>query len=283
MLPIVKDFVKQFALDLKDFVVVADSGLMNNENIKQLEENGYKYIIGARIKNESEEVKRWILSLEKTDGSFYELGKLPKSRLIVGYAENRAKKDAFNREKGIRRLEEEYKSGSITADKINKRGYNKFLELSDKVTVNINYEKVKADARWDGLKGYITNTLLPENKIYEEYSGLWQVERAFRITKGTIEIRPMFHFTAKRIKAHVCICFVAYKVYKELERILKTSKINLSVDKVLSIAKTITTIRLRLKHSNKIMERTMLITERHKAIAQLFDENFWSNHQLSEN
>lgn len=283
MLPIVKDFVKQFDLDLKDFVIVADSGLMNNENIKQLEENGYKYIIGARIKNESEEVKQWILSLEKTDGSFYELGKLPGSRLIVGYSEKRAGKDAFNREKGIRRLEKEYKSGSITADKINKRGYNKFLELRDKVKVHINYEKVKADSRWDGLKGYITNTLLPENKIYEEYSGLWQVERAFRITKGTIEIRPMFHFTAKRIKAHVCICFVAYKVYKELERILKTSKLNLSVDKVLSIAKTITTIRLRLKHSNKIVEQTMLITERHKSIAQLFDDNFWSARQLSEN
>jgi len=44
-------------------------------------------------------------------------------------------------------------------------------------------------------------------------------------------------FTAKRIEAHVCICFVAYKVYKELERILRLSGINLSVDKVLNIAK----------------------------------------------
>ena len=51
MLPTVKDFVKKFALDSKDFVVVADSDLMSNENIKQLEENGYKYIIGARISN----------------------------------------------------------------------------------------------------------------------------------------------------------------------------------------------------------------------------------------
>lgn len=283
MLPVVKDFVKKFDLSLKDFVVVADSGLMNSENIKQLQENGYRYIIGARLRNGREEIKQWILSLEKTDGSFYELGKLPKTRLIVGYSEKRAKKDAFNREKGIRRLEKEYKSGSITADKINKRGYNKFLELSGNVTVNINYEKVKADSRWDGLKGYITNTLLPENKIYEEYSGLWQVERAFRITKGTIGIRPVFHFTAKRIKAHVCICFVAYKVYKELERILKTSNINLGVDKVLSIAKTITTIRLRLKHSNRTVEQTMLITERHKSIAQLFDDNFRLAHQLPEN
>ena len=280
MLPVVKDFVKQF--DLKDFVIAADSGLMNSENLKLLEENKYKYIIGARIKNESEEVKRWICSLEKKNGCFHELGKLPKLRLIVGYSQNRAKKDAFNREKGIKRLEKTYQSTTITKDKINKRGYNKFLEISDNVTVRINYEKIKEDEVWDGLKGYITNTLLPAEKIYEEYSGLWQVERAFRITKGTLELRPMFHFTPKRIKAHVCICFVAYKVYKELERILKISGINMSVDNVLDIAKTITTVRVKLPASNKTIERTMFITDRHKSIAQLFNEDFWQN-ELLEN
>jgi len=55
---------------------------------------------------------------------------------------------------------------------------------------------------------------------------------------------------------------------------------NLSVDKVLDIAKTITTIRLRLPHGNKTVDRTMLITERHKSIAQLFDENFGNAYLL---
>jgi transposase len=149
------------------------------------------------------------------------------------------------------------------------------LEISDDVTVDINYQKVKEDERWDGLKGYLTNTDLTAERIYEQYRSLWQVERAFRITKGRLELRPMFHFTEKRIKAHVCLCFVAYKVYKELERILKTSNMNISVDKVLEIAKTITTIRVRLPSSNKIVERTLLITPAHKSIACLFDEDFW--------
>ena len=50
-------------------------------------------------------------------------------------------------------------------------------------------------------------------------------ERAFRISKGTLEMRPMFHFTERRIEAHVCICFIAYKVYKELERLIAINKI----------------------------------------------------------
>ena len=274
MLPLVEDFAQRFKLD--DFVVVADSGLMNQRNIALLESGNYKYIIGARIKNESNEIKSWVLSLEKQDGKFYETHK-GMARLIVGYSDNRAKKDGYNREKGVKRLEKAYRSGNITKENINKRGYNKFLEISDNVRVTINRDKIELDAKWDGLKAYLTNTEISASEVYEQYSGLWTIERAFRITKGTLEMRPMFHFTPKRIEAHVCICFVAYKVYKELERILKISHINLSVDKVLGIAKTITTIKINLPVSDNTMTLTMLLTQRHKSIAQLFDENFWGN------
>ena len=88
-------------------------------------------------------------------------------------------------------------------------------------------------------------------------------------------MRPMFHFTPRRIEAHVCMCFVAYKVYKELERILKISNIDLSVDKVLNIAKTITTLKIKLPISGITMAKTMLLTKKHKAIAKLFEDNFW--------
>lgn len=273
MLPIVDDFVKRFKL--KEFVIVADSGLMDKENIELLEANNYKYILGARIKSESKLLKKQILSIEKTDGMFYEYSKSETSRLIVGYSENRAKKDQYNREKGIKRLEKEFKSGSITKDKVNKRGYNKFLEISDDIKVTINKDKIKEDEKWDGLKGYLTNTTLSPKEVYLQYNGLWEVERAFRITKGTLELRPMFHFTPKRIQAHVCICFIAYKVYKELERILKIKKINLSVDKVLDIAQTITTLKIKLPKSNRVMTKTMILTPKHKLIEELFQPKFW--------
>jgi len=273
MLPVVEDFVQRFNLD--DFVIVADSGLMNKTNTSLLELGRYKYIIGARIKNETEEIKQWILSLQKTDGCFHELGKLPKSRLIVGYSENRAKKDKYNREKGVKRLKTAYKSGTITKENINKRGYNKFLELSDNVHVTINEEKISEDEKWDGLKGYLTNTDLCAKEVRDQYNGLWVIERAYRVTKGTLELRPMFHFTAKRIEAHVCICFVAYKVYKELERILRLNGINLSVDKVLNIAKTITTLKIKLPVSGETLNKTMILTKKHKSIEDLFDQNFW--------
>lgn len=272
MLPVIEDFVKRFSLN--DFVIVADSGLMNKANIEHLELEGYKYIIGARIKSESEETKRWILSQEKTDSYFFEMKKA-NARLVVGYCENRAKKDRYNRDKGVRRLKKSYKTGALTKENINKRGYNKFLEISGDVRVVINHEKITADEKWDGLKGYLTNTDLSAAEVCAQYNGLWVIERAYRITKGTLDMRPMFHFTQRRIEAHVCICFVAYKVYKELERVLKICGIGLSVDKVLNIAKTITTLRIKLPVSGQTMDKTMLITSKHKSIEKLFDQNFW--------
>ncbi len=149
-----------------------------------------------------------------------------------------------------------------------KRGYNKFLSMDGEVKVAINYDRIADDSKWDGLKGYLTNTDIPIQDVYTAYHNLWHVERAFRIAKSKIEIRPMFHFTRKRIEAHICICFVALKVYKELDRMLKVSEIKMSVDKVLALAKTITTIQI------KLYTQTMLMA-RHQKIAKLFDEDFW--------
>ena len=272
MLPVIEDFVKRYSLE--NFIVVADSGLMNSSNIDELEKLGYQYIIGAKIKSESAVVKNYILSQTKIDRQMFEIDKEGGRRLLIGYTSDRAKKDAYNREKGLRRLEKSYKRGTLTKENINKRGYNKFLNISKDVEIAIDYKKVSEDAAWDGLKGYLTNTRISTEDVYEAYHNLWNVEMAFRIAKSKIEIRPMFHFTRKRIEAHVCICFVALKVYKELDRRLKEAGIRLSINKVLNMAATVTTIQIKLPLNKQIISKTMLM-KRHQIIAPLFDENFW--------
>lgn len=270
MIPMIDDFRQRFKLG-DDFVVVADSGLMSDDNVKLLREAGYKYIIGARIKSEKKAVKDWIFSHEKRDGQYIERKRDGGERLIVGYSETRAKKDAYNRTRGVARLRKAYGSGRLTKAQVNRRGYNKFLEISKDVEVSISEDKIADDCKWDGLKGYITNTDLDADKVVSQYHGLWVVERAFRISKGTLDMRPMFHFTERRIEAHVCICFVAYKVYKELERIIKLAGVNMSVGEVLKAARTVTTIRVRLPENREVFTKTLFLTERHKAIEPLFN------------
>ena len=269
MIPVIDDFRQRFCLG-DDLVVVADSGLMSEDNVKLLRSAGYKYIIGARIKNEKKDVKDWILGHAKKDGCYIECSHNDGDRLVVGYSEARAKKDAYNRSRGVARLRKAYSSGSLTKDQVNRRGYNKFLEISKDVQVSICEDKIAEDEKWDGLKGFVTNTDLDADRVVAQYHELWVVERAFRISKGTLDMRPMFHFTERRIEAHVCICFVAYKVYKELERIVRMVGINMSVDEVLNVARTITTIRMRMPENNEVLTKTLFLTEKQKAIEPLF-------------
>ena len=67
---------------------------------------------------------------------------------------------------------------------------------------------------------------------------------------------------------------MALKVYKELERLLKLSDINMSVNKVLELAKTIVTIQMTLPQNKQTINRIMLM-KRHQRITPLFLENFW--------
>ncbi len=84
-------------------------------------------------------------------------------------------------------------------------------------------------------------------------------------------MRPIFHFTERRIEAHICICFIAYKVYKELERLIGINKIDMGVDHVLDAAKTITTIRIKMPENGTYFTKTLFLTEKHLAIKSLFD------------
>ena len=83
-------------------------------------------------------------------------------------------------------------------------------------------------------------------------------------------MRPMFHFTERRIEAHVCICFVAYKVYKELERIIKLAGINMSISEVLKTARTIITVRVNMPENKDVYVKTLFLTKRQKTIEPLF-------------
>ena len=234
---------------------------------------GYKFILGGRIKKESATVQGWVLDLEKDSRKLHETAINGDERIIISYSDERAAKDRHNRERGIQRLRKTYASGRISKKNINQRGYKKFLTIENDVIVSIYEAKIEADARWDGLKIYVTNTDLPAADVIEQYHGLWVVERAFRITKGNLEARPIFHFTERRIEAHICICFVAYKLYKELERLLRTLGIALSVDKALDIVKIISTVTVALPDGTTAT-RIMLITSEHRLLQPLLPSNF---------
>ncbi len=226
LIPILQHFEAKFSLSKP--IVVADAGLLSKANLTELQSHGYKYILGARIKNESMAVRRQILNMQLSDKEHAIIKKDKSQRLIIHYSDQRAKQDAYNRQRGLNRLEKKLNAGRLTKSHINNRGYNKYLIMKGKVDIEIDYDKFTQDQQWDGLKGYITNSRLGPQKIIDNYRHLFHIERAFRISKSDLKIRPVYHRLKDRIDAHLCIAFSAYAVYKELERVLALDKSNIS-------------------------------------------------------
>lgn len=253
LLPVIKKIQAKYGFPKP--VVIADSGLLSKDNLSNLEQQDYRFIIGARIKNEAAEIQKSIIGKAKKlkDGEYFVIEKNKQLRLIISYSKKRATKDAANREKGLKRLLSQLKTGKLTKQHINNRGYNKFLTLESPVKVSINQQKVLEDAQWDGLKGYVTNSNLTPEKVIQNYKCLWQIEKAFRISKTDLKIRPIFHRKKDRIEAHICIAFVAYTVYKELERVLLKNNIQLSPTKAIELVKTIYQIEYTLPDSQEIL------------------------------
>ena len=272
LIPFLENMSSKFNLDKP--VVIADSGLLSKSNISALEENGYEYILGARIKNENESIKSQILASKLSDGMTCSFSKGTSQRLIVNHSQVRARKDAYNRNRGLKRLENKVKRGRLTKANINNRGYNKYLKLEGDVTVKIDYERYNNDARWDGLKGYVTNTKLPDAQVIENYGNLWHIERAFRMSKTDLRIRPIYHRLRHRIEAHICIAFTAYCIYKELERVLKLEESTLSLKMAAEVTHNMYQITYTLPDSKHTKSRLLQMDDEQLELYKIINRHF---------
>lgn len=273
LLPVLSDIQARYGF--KNPVVVADAALLSKANLVALKEEEYQFIIGARIKNETDTIKREIL--EKAagieDGGGFAIKKSDGTRLVVTFSAKRQRKDAYNREKGLRKLRERVRYGRLTKESINNRGYNKFLVLKTRVDVEIDENKVRDDQLWDGLKGYVTNTRLSPKRIVENYRHLWQIEKAFRISKTDLKIRPIHHYLKNRIEAHICIAFVAYTIYKELERILEKHVVGFSPKRAAELTHNMYELEYQLPNSVEPETTILKMDDEQQALFNAVYEN----------
>lgn len=272
LIPFLENMSKKFHLGKP--VVIADSGLLSKSNITALEDNGYEYILGARIKNEKALVKSQILSTEYSNGMVRSFPKDNHQRLIVSYSSTRARKDCYNRKRGLKRLENKVNKGRLTKANINNRGYNKYLKMEGDVTIDIDYEKFEQDAVWDGLKGFITNTKLTDKEVIDNYNNLWHIEKAFRMSKTDLRIRPIYHRLRHRIEAHICISFTAYGIYKELERVLYEENSTLSLKKAAELTHTMYQITYTLPDSKHTKSKLLKMDSDQEELYQIINKKF---------
>ena len=212
-----------------DLVVVADAAMLSQNNIDQLIQHEISFVVGARIANLPSHLIDLITSqLSSQDGKTITVS-YRKQRLICQYLQKRATKDRADREKQIARA-----TDIINAPNKKIRRY-RFIKTAGQ-TVTLNVDLIAKAEKLEGIKGYITNTQLPEVTIIERYHDLWRIEHAFRLTKSDLEARPVFHRLDETIQAHLVIVFAGLAICKYIE--IKTG---MSIQKVLKLAEKVLT------------------------------------------
>jgi len=234
LIPALTKIRKRYHID--KIVFVADSAMLSQENIAELEEEGLEYIVGARLKKVKNKLKDKILDhnnyKEITPG--YQIAHFSDGNreIVVSYSSKRALKDASDRKKAIAKLKKKLEKSRSPKQHLSNSGYRKYLKIEGRSTILLDEEKIASESLWDGLHGVVTNAKLSGEEILARYNDLWNVEAAFRVTKHDLKVRPVFHWKPRRIAAHIAICFTAYALVKHLEYRVRLCYKKLSIEKI---------------------------------------------------
>ncbi len=237
--------------NIKQVVFVADSGVMSKELLDKLERQGYKYIISARIKKLPEEAR--LTMLDKTnyvrlsDNIRYKELEYNGKRLVVCYSEKKAVRDRKMREALVERLQEQIKrhpKGVLT-----KSPYRAYLKMDVK-GIALDEQKIQQQAQYDGYYGFSTNAKeLSAKQVIAQYKLLWQIEASFRCLKSTLKIRPIYHWTKKRIHGHLMMCFLSLYVLQAMQKLLKQKGLELSTQQMQRMLEKIQVTKVRMDNT----------------------------------
>lgn len=209
------------------FCIVADRGMISNATMLALKEEELSYILGVRMRL-VKEVKTEVLADKTPYEEVYPEGICSKepsplkvkevvvdgTRYIVCKNERQARRDEADRNAIVESLKE--KIAKAPSSLISNKGYRGFLTITNK-SVALDEEKIKADAKYDGIWVLTTNTKLKALEVALKYKELWMVEHTFRDMKSVIDTRPIYHKRDETIRGHVFCSFLALVLKKELD------------------------------------------------------------------
>lgn len=229
--------------DVRDIFLVADRGMFSKKNLFAMEKRKVQFIAGARLKSMKKSLKEQVLaeapSFSKKTGlrkakSWTGEYEWEGFRLIVSYHRERADKDRKERQKFLTKIKEKMKGGKVRMkDLVKNKGLKKYLKVKQSGWAVLNEDKIQSESLWDGFSAIIANnTKQTAQDLLWKYKNLWQIEAAFRMNKHDLKMRPIYHWTPKRIKAHILICFIAYGLAVFVRQHLKSNNINLSFEAI---------------------------------------------------
>ena len=211
---------------IRRVIICADRGMVSDKILKELREDGIEYIVGARSSlavedaisykganwQPVEEIKIRIKPMGDDGETF-----------IVCHNPAEAEHDRARRQEIVARLRRQVRENPSAKSLLRNSSFKCYVRLGD-AKVEIDEAKIQQAARYDGKYVLRSNADLTAKEVALAYRQLFRVERAFRELKGPLKLRPVYHFTDRRIRGHIMVCFLAYALEMALRQALSGKK-----------------------------------------------------------
>lgn len=226
LIPIVDRLWQRF--HIRKICIVADRGMISQETLRDLDEQGWPYILGARLRK-CKEVREQVLAdrgrFRVVHGSRRKSKdpaplkvkevRVDERRYVVCRNEEEVVSDRARREEIVRSLREQLQQGDKAL--VGNKGYRRYLKVEGPGHFAIDEAKLAEEARYDGTWVLRTNTKLPTADVALQFKKLYQVEHWFRSCKSLLETRPIYHRRDATIRGHVFCSFLALLLRHELQ------------------------------------------------------------------
>lgn len=248
-------------------IVVADAAMNSKANLLAIKQAGYRFVVSTPLRRASAVLKRQALdpdgyvALRDGEDEAFRFKNIEgcvrvvkdeektrhtlATRVISTWSAKRAKKDRADRERMIQKAAAIAQSGKSMNDK---RGHRRYVETDGKArAAGLDFDRIEADAAWDGYHAIETNdTDLSCEQILATYHQLWRIEQSFRVMKTTLQTRPVFHWTPRRIVGHFVLCFLSFLIERTLETTLRDKKIAASPEAIANALNSLQVSRVEI-------------------------------------
>jgi transposase len=250
---------------IKTLTVVADAAMISDANVKALKQKKLGYIVGARLASLGKATIKTIDSdLKRIDKQTIRLETSSKGWLICQFSKKRFAKDKHETKKQVERAKRALKQPGKAVKRLKfvKKQKRKGKDKQAELQLNLQLLE-KAKKLW-GIKGYYTDQKdLTDQQVIDHYHSLWQVEKAFRISKSDLQVRPIYHRKTQNIMAHLIICFMALCIAKHWE--MKTGT---SIKKLIKILRNISDAQFQDRLTGKTFTLRRKLTPQETSIVE---------------
>ena len=236
-------------LDFSRFIMIADRGICNYQNLLHLLNAGNGYIVSKSLLRSTKEEREWAYADEgytviSEDFKYKSrirktkvkdaagISRTVEEKVVVYWSRNfQARAERENRKflDFLEKLEESPKNFRITA--VQSKALRKFFKKecvdvetgeildSSKILAFVDFNKVAEYRKSLGFYQIVTSELtMDAQEVIDKYHGLTQIEDQFRVMKGDLDTRPLYVRTPEHVTAHLLICMIALIMLRIIQK-----------------------------------------------------------------